>query len=204
MYTNFDDPNGVASPRGNTVQNYRQRKKLEHQLTSDFYTKDEPESIDADRAANPKEALVVGSSVALNLHNKRILFKGSFQSSIKNEDAAGEKVDFDSLANKYDLTQSEIDQVKPFVDLMDKTGFLTLTQGLSPIPSFAMQFETHLRYFGHSLKATYKRIDTEFTSPGNPYLRKDIAGIFISDNVRLLQNQVLLNFQMLRIFKIGS
>lgn len=155
--------------------------------------KDDPHSIVDSLAGNPKEALVVGSSLNLNLHKKRILLKGSFQASIKNEDAGGEAVEFDSIAASYELSDKEIDQIKPFVNLMEKTGFLTLTQGLTPIPSFAMQFETRLRYFGHSFKAAYKRIDAEFTSPGNPYLRRDIAGYFISDNVRMLQNQVLLN-----------
>ena len=155
--------------------------------------KDDPKSIVDSLAGNPKEALVAGSSINLNLDKKRILLKGSFQASIKNEDAGGEAVEFDSIAASYELSDKEIDQIKPFVNLMEKTGFLTLTQGLTPIPSFAMHFETQLRYFGHSFKAAYKRIDAEFTSPGNPYLRRDIAGYFISDNVRMLQNQVLLN-----------
>ncbi len=141
---------------------------------------------------NPKEALVVGSSFRLNLDNKRILFKGSFQASMKNEDARG-SIDFDSLATQYGLSESEKEQARSYVDLLEKTGFLTLSQGLSPLPSFGMQFEGRLNYFGHSLRAIYKKVDGEFASPGNLYLQKDVAGYFINDNIRMLNNQVLLN-----------
>jgi len=154
-------------------------------------SKDDPNSVDY--AANAKEALVIGSSMALNLHKKRIIFKGSFQGSIQNVNAGADKIEFDSLAADYDLTGTEKDQAESFVNFLDNTGFLSLTEGLSPFPSVAMQFETQIRYFGQDLKATYKRIDGNFTSPGNPYLQKDIAGFYISDNIRLLENQVLLN-----------
>jgi hypothetical protein len=36
-------------------------------------------------------------------------------------------------------------------------------------------------------------VDGEFASPGNLYLQKDVAGYFINDNIRMLNNQVLLN-----------
>ena len=144
---------------------------------------------------NPKEALVLGTSMQLNLDNKRILFKGSFQASLKNEDASG-TIEFDSLADQYNLSESERNRAEGYVSWLDKTGFLTLSQGLSPLPSLAMQFEGQARYYGHSLRATYKKINSEFTSPGNPYLQKDVAGYFISDHVRMLNNQVLLNLYL--------
>jgi len=153
-------------------------------------SKDDPGSIKY--GGNPKEALVLGTALRMNLDNNRILLKGSFQGSIKNEDATG-KIDFDSLAARYDLSQSDRDQAEQFVNLMEKSGFLTLSQGLAPIPSLAMQFEAQFNYFNNSLHATYKNIDPEFTTPGNPYLLKDIRGLFVTDNIRLLNNQVFFN-----------
>lgn len=152
--------------------------------------KDDPNSIQY--AANPKESLVLGTTLKLNFHQNRISFLGSFQASIKNEDAAG-TVEFDSLAEKFNLTGSEKDLAETFYNILDKTGFLTLSPGLAPIPSLAMQFETQLKYFNHFFRFTYKKIDTEYSTPGNPYLLKDIEGIFINDNIRLLKNQVFLN-----------
>ena len=141
---------------------------------------------------NPKEALAMGSGIQLNLDNSRIVIKGNFQASIKNEDAQGE-IDFDTLAAHYDLSEADTRQAKKFIDIMESLGFLTLSQGLAPIPSLAMQFEAQLRYYQQTLRALYKKIDPEFTTPGNPYLLKDIQGLFISDNIRLLDNQVFLN-----------
>ena len=153
-------------------------------------SKDEPGSIQY--GTNPKEALVLGTTVKLNFDGKRILLSSSVQASIKNEDATG-KIDFDSLADRYELSGSERDLAQKFVNIMESTGFLTLTQGLSPIPSMAWRVEAQLRYFNQILRAEYKKIDTEFAAPGNPYLLKDISGLFVNDNIRLLSNQVFLN-----------
>ncbi len=152
--------------------------------------KDDPASIKY--GSNPKEALVLGSTFGLNLHNKRILLQGSIQASIKNEDAEG-KIEFDSLADRYGLSGTERNLAERYIGILEKTGFLTLTQGLVPIPSLAWQVQTRLRYFNHLLRAIYKYVDTEFSTPGNPYLLKDVAGLFVDDNIRLLNNQVFMN-----------
>jgi len=153
-------------------------------------SKDDPESIDF--GGNPKEALVVGSGINLNLDNGRVQFKSSFQASMKNENAEGE-VDFDTIATRYDLSDSERDKYKKYVDMMEDLGFLTLSQGLAPIPSLAMQFEGQLQYFNQSFRVIYKKIESEFTTPGNPYLQKDIQGMFITDNIRMLNNRIFMN-----------
>lgn len=152
--------------------------------------KDDPNSIKY--GANPREALIVGTTLDLNFDNRRTLFIASFNASIANNDAIGE-VDFDTLAERYDLEGSERDLAESFVNFMESTGFLTLTQGLSPLPNMAMRFETRLNYFRHNLRITYKNIDPDYTTPGNPYLQKGIAGLFINDNIRLINNQVFLN-----------
>ncbi len=152
--------------------------------------KDDPNSIKY--GANPREALALGTTLNLDFDGHRIQFMGSLHASIINNDASTE-VDFDTLADRYDLTGSEKDLAESFVNFMEKTGFLTISQGLAPIPSVAMQFETRLNYFRHNLKLTYKNIDPDYTTPGNPYLLRGVRGIFINDNVRLLSNQVYLN-----------
>jgi len=141
---------------------------------------------------NPKEALVVGTDLRISPHVNHIELRASVQASIKNEDARGE-VNFDSIASRYDLSGNEKDLAEKMSNFLGSSGFLTLTQGLSPIPSVAMQFEAHLNYFNHNLRAVYKNIDAEYTSPGNPFMLKDISGLFINDNIRLLENQVFLN-----------
>ncbi len=149
--------------------------------------KDDPNSIKY--GGNPKEALVGGTSLRIEFDPNRFIVTGSLQASMKNEDAAN-PIEFDTLANRYDLSDSEKETAESLVNFFEDYGFLTLTQGLSPIPSFAMQFETHIKYFNHYLRASYKSIGAEYTTPGNPYLLKDTKGFYISDNIRMLNNQL--------------
>ena len=152
--------------------------------------KDDPGSVKF--GANPTEALVMGSTLRMNFDNSRIRFLGSVQASIANNNARG-AVDFDTLANRYDLTGSTKDLAQKFVNFMESTGFLTLSQGLAPLPNLAFQFDTYLNYFNNNFRLTYKSIDPNYVTPGNPYLLKGIRGLFINDNIRLADNQVFLN-----------
>lgn len=138
--------------------------------------------------ANPRESLVMGTSLSLNLDNNRIRVKSSMQASIANKNARG-KVDFDTLAKQYDLPAS----ARSMADLLESSGLLTLSQGLAPIPSLAMQVDAYFSYFNHLLRLSYKSIDADYTTPGNPYLLKGLRGFYASDNVRLINNQVFLN-----------
>ncbi|MBN2424138.1 MAG: hypothetical protein JXB44_03865 [Calditrichaceae bacterium] len=154
--------------------------------------KDDANSIDPNYATNPKEALVIGSTLDLDFDNSRIYILGSFQASMKNEDARG-KVEFDTLVKKYDLTGSDKDQAETFFDLLESTGFLTTSQGLSPIPSIAMRFQLRLRYFRQDLTVGYRKVEADYITPGNPYMQKDLSGFHIMDYIRLLNNQIFLN-----------
>lgn len=152
--------------------------------------KDDPNSIKY--GINPKESLVLGTTMLLQLDGNKVQVKGSVQASMKNEDAEG-TVEFDTLADAFELSGSEKDLAESLFNFLDNTGFLTLSQGLSPLPSLAMQFQARLKYFNQIFRFNYKNIDAEYTTPGNPYLLKDIKGFFINDNIRLVNNQLFLN-----------
>ena len=152
--------------------------------------KDDPNSIQY--GGNAKESLVLGSTIGLNLDKNKIQFSGSVQASMKNEDAVG-KVNFDTLANRYDLSGGDSTAARTLFNFLDNTGFLTLSQGLSPFPSLAMRFQTQLKYLNQVLRITYKNIDADYTTAGNPYLMKDVRGIYINDKIRLISNQLFLN-----------
>ncbi len=152
--------------------------------------KDEPNSVKF--GANPTEALVLGSTLGLNFDNSRIRILGSVQASIANNNSRGE-VNFDTLANRYNLTGSDKDLAQKFVNFMESTGFLTLSQGLAPLPNIALKFDAYLNYFNNNFRLTYKSIDPNYATPGNPYLLNGIRGLFINDNIRLVDNQVFLN-----------
>ncbi len=152
--------------------------------------KDAPNSILY--GGNPKQYLVVGTTLDLNLHRRRIIIHGSAQASIKNVDATGE-VEFDTLANALNLSQSDRDMARKIVDLFTKPGFLSLTPGLAPLPSLALQVDARFRYFNNNIVFSYKLIDGDYFTPGNPFLLKDIAGFFVNDYIHFFNNRIFLN-----------
>ncbi len=152
--------------------------------------KDDPNSIKY--GPNPKEYLVLGTTFDLNMHSRRILIHGSAQASIKNEDAS-HSVDFDTLANTLELEGTDRKTAKRIVDILTKPGFITVSPGLAPLPSLALQFDTQLNYFNQVLRFSYKHIDAEYATPGNPYLLKDLQGFFVNDYLRLLNNRMFMN-----------
>jgi len=152
--------------------------------------KEDPKSITY--GANPKETLVVGTTLKLNFDNNRVRFAGSVQAGVNNNDAS-DPADFDDIADKFNISGSDRDLGEQVTDILESTGFMTVSQGLAPFPNIAMQFDTYLSYFNNYFKISYKNIDANYRTPGNPYLVNGIRGIFITDNIRLLQNQLFLN-----------
>ncbi len=152
--------------------------------------KDDPHSIQY--GPNPKEYFVLGTTFDLNMHGRRIRLHGSAQASIKNEDASS-TVDFDTLANALQLHGSDRDRAKRIVDLLTKPGFISISPGLAPLPSLALQLDAQFNYLNQMLRLSYKRIDAEYATPGNPYLLKDLQGLFVNDYLRLLNNRIFMN-----------
>jgi hypothetical protein len=141
---------------------------------------------------NARESLIAGTDLNMNFDRQRILISASVQASIKNTDAGGDEVTFDDLV-ELDSSLADDATAEKLFNILDNSGFLSITSGLSPLPSLAMEFETTLRYFKNNIRFRYYDISKEFASPGNPYLLKDVAGFGIVDNIRLFDNRVFLN-----------
>jgi len=152
--------------------------------------KEDAESIEF--GGNVKESVVFGTDLNMNFDKRRITFEGSFQASIQNSDAGGPELEWDDLV-KIDSSLADNSGAESAFKFIKNSGFLSATAGLNPLPSLAMQFDLYLRYFRNNFKFTYLKIDRDFASAGNPYLLKDISGIYLFDNVRLFENQVFLN-----------
>lgn len=151
--------------------------------------KDDPKSIEI--GSNANESLSIGTDLNMNFDRRRILIDASFQTSVNNTNAGQEEISWDTLVvNNEDLADNSA--AKSAYDFLESTGWLSLTQGLNLVPSYAMQFDLTLRYFRNNLKFRYYRMDRDFKSPGNPYLLRDVSGFHISDNIRLFENQVYL------------
>ena len=141
---------------------------------------------------NVKESIVAGTDLNMNFDNRRILFDASFQASINNSNAGLEEIEYDSLARvNEDLKDNSA--ARNYWDFLKSTGMISMTQGLNPLPSMAMHFETTLRYFNNTLNIKYINIERDFATDANPYLLKDMAGFYINDNFRMINNQVFVN-----------
>jgi hypothetical protein len=151
--------------------------------------KEDPKSIEI--GSNVRESVSMGSDLNLSFDQKRVMLDASFNASINNNNAGIEEVTWDTLA-KYNEDLQGNDEAKQLWDFLASTGWLTMTTGINPLPSYAMQFDATFRYFYNNLKIRYYKMDRDFANPGNPYLLKDVSGFQISDNIRLFENQVYL------------
>jgi len=152
--------------------------------------KDKPKSIEY--GGNAREVVVAGTDLTLNFDKKRILFEASVQASIRNNDAGLAEIAYDQLVEEDSLF-AEKEIYERLFNTVKKINLISLTPGLSPLPSLAMQADLYLKYLNNHLKISYLNIDSEFESPGNPYLLKDIRGLYIFDTIRLLKNQIYVN-----------
>jgi len=141
---------------------------------------------------NVEEAIVFGTDLNMNFDNRRIILDASVQASINNNDAGLPEVTYDDLI-KVDSSLADEDALRSYWDFLAGLGMISMTPGLNPYPSLGMRFEAILRYFDNNLSVRYTNIERNYSSPGNPYLLKDISGIYISDNFRLINNQLFTN-----------
>jgi hypothetical protein len=157
--------------------------------------KDDPNSINYISGASKKveESVATGTTLRMNFDHRRFILLASMQASWSNFDAGGPIVPLDTLVERYELSGTEKDMAEKFYNIMGNSGFLTMTPGVAYMPSLAMQFEMKLNYFNNYIQVMYKKIDDSYNSAGNPYLLKDIGGLFINDNIRLMSNQIYLN-----------
>jgi hypothetical protein len=148
--------------------------------------KDDPNSIRfGDR---PEESAAAGLDVFLATSNRKIILEGSINASSYNPDIVdGKDVPYDTLQSLG------IDIEKSLYDFA--TGLITVNQNLVVTPALAYHGTLRLNFVNNNLSVTYKYVDDQFTSLGQPFLRRDVKGIRIADNIRLFQNQLFLNLR---------
>ncbi len=98
--------------------------------------KDDSTSIDI--GSNVRQSVSFGTDLNMKFDNRRILLDASFNSSINNTNADMQTISWDTLA-EYDESLRQNDGAKQAWDFLESTGWLSMTQGLNPLPSYAMQ-----------------------------------------------------------------
>ena len=156
----------------------------------------------------PKENFVAGTDLLLAFDNQKVKWTTQVAFSLENTNISGgnwtdeDFRDF-KLANANNAADSAAG-LKDAQDLIDmaKLGrnFITVTPDMSPLdpisgfPSLSFESELTLNYFNNYVRAMAFRRGRNFKSYGNEYIQTDIAGINISDRIRLFSNRMMTSF----------
>jgi hypothetical protein len=159
-----------------------------------LHSQDDPKSIEF--GVKPQENLVLGTDLLIAFDDQKVMFTAQGAFSLLNKDiATGELKDelIDSLADAMGTDAST------FRTIRDVLGtFITVNQFLIPLnpqelPTVAAEAALAINYFGNYFKASYQYRGSDYVSFGQNFLRTDIAGISLTDRLRLLQNKLFLS-----------
>lgn len=152
----------------------------------------------------PKENFVAGADLLLAFDNQKVRWTSQAAFSLENKDiSTGNFTDaeIDEFKGVGDTTKNQVDAKKEADDLKRIAkivrSFITLNSELSPLdpikgmPSLAYESELSLNYFNNYIRAMVFRRGIAYTSYGNDFVQNDIAGINISDRVRLFSNKIM-------------
>jgi hypothetical protein len=151
--------------------------------------RDDPKSIEYGK--DPEENLGVGSDLYFSFDKNRIIVDGNISASSYNpnildgEDLTYEQI-IDAGVDSADFKKSTYDLIKKFV---------TVNQYIIPIPGLAWHAQLRLNYFRNYFSFNYGSVDGTFNSLGQPFLLRDNRGFTVTDNIRLIQNQVFLTLR---------
>ncbi len=147
----------------------------------------------------PRENLVAGTDISINLDDRRILLQAQTALSVVNNDiTTGTFTDevIDSVFGPGKQFSTNPQDIKDLRDLVK--SFFTVNQFISPLSpqeltSMAFEGSLSLNYFNNFLKTSYIRRGHDYNSYGSPYLRNDIQGYSIQDRLRLLNNTLFIS-----------
>lgn len=151
--------------------------------------RDDPKSIEYGK--DPEENLGLGSDLYLSFDKNRIIIDGNMSASSYNPNILdGEDLTYEQIINagvdSSDFKKSTYDLIKKFV---------TVNQYIIPIPGLAWHAQLRLNYFRNYFSFKYGSVDGTFNSLGQPFILRDNRGFTITDNIRLIQNQVFLTLR---------
>ena len=149
--------------------------------------KDDTSSIE--HGSSPRDNVVTGPDLLVNLDNNRIELRGALAFSILTQNTAPGAFSKTHIDTTFD-TDIPLDPKKIEKWLI----FNDSTTPLDPrdLTSLAYNVTLKLRYFKQLFQVGYKSIGSEYYSLGNTFLRRDIRGWFVSDRMRFFRNRLYL------------
>jgi|GEM_PF-5996438 len=148
---------------------------------------DDIESINT--GLRPEESAAAGTDLYIASKDNKIILEGSFNVSFYNTDIGnGEDTSIDTLRNLG------IDIPEGVYDFASR--FLTVNQYLIVYPGIAFDGTARFNFIKNNrLTVSYKSVNDQYNSFGQPFMLRDNRGFTITDNIRLLQNQLFLNLR---------
>lgn len=159
---------------------------------------------------NPKGNFTAGSDLLVNLDKGRIRLEAEAAASLLNENINGGYLTqqrADDLGIELDRdTENLLSRLSWLIIINEQMSTLPLrykstvdsTTSLEPfVPMgiFAGQSRLGLRYFDHNLRVQYRWIGPDYSTLANTTVRRDIAGVTLSDRYSLLDNQLYLSLE---------
>lgn len=166
----------------------------------------------------PQDNIVVGTDLLVAFDRKRFVWQTDAAFSYLNRNITGgaltlEKMDTflpgDTLQNDTISLGDMHIPLEGFPDPGDFANIFIINQNISPLmpiipdssgqigmkeflnmPSTAFKTALKLNYFNNFFVVRYQRVGPEFTSLGNPYMRTDVQGFYVSDKIKLFNNRL--------------
>jgi len=165
---------------------------------------DNPEWLQITRsAAAPVSNTAFAADFQVNLDRNRIRLNSEVGASLLNNDIS----EGPFTAEKADELGFELDD--NLITLFDRLAWLiVINENMNALPVrieneqaeiiiptgiFATQHQLGLNYVNNSLNVQYRWIGPDFVSLANNGIRRDIAGITVTDRIRLFRNTVYIN-----------
>ena len=156
----------------------------------------------------PNGNLVAGSDFLLKLFNNRFQLNAEIGASLMNEDISGGPLDVERAEdlgiNLDESTEDVLDRLSflivineqmsnlPFKFKQDAASGNREFEAFVPGGIFAGESEASLRLANNDLSVKYRWIGPDYESLANTTIRQDLAGITITDRVRLFDNRLYL------------
>jgi hypothetical protein len=150
-------------------------------------------------ATRPQENLVLGTDMIIAFDDQKFMITSQAAFSLMNSDISIESFTDEQIKNLtmpdslFDGQESLLTNVRDYLG-----NFITVNQFLKPLnpqelATFAADASLQLGYFNNHFKLSYVYRGNDFQSFGQTLTRTDVAGINVTDRLRLLDNRLFLS-----------
>ncbi len=158
-----------------------------------LHSADDPKSINL--GARPQENLVLGTDLLIGMFDQKVLLTGQAALSVLNSDISYGNLSDSSFKAFLTKTDSTVNY-DPFLKLKDfGENFITINQFLKPLnpqqlSTLSAEGALALNLGPNYFKGGYIYRGNDYSSFANSYVRTNVAGLNLSDRIRLFENKL--------------